>query len=791
MHRIRQTAALLATFLFVVLASAPSARAQDSGAGDPDEIMIAEGLSVANIKVRHLEGDIAVDGVLDESFWKHAGRYEIERESYPARLAPSPVETEVYFARLNDSLVLGFVAHDPDPDRIQAPLRDRDGIERDDYVGVSLDLTGKMLVSYEFYVSASGVQMDWVRNRVDDTRARDWDANWEAAAQLESHGYTVEMQIPLAELEIPVGLDDLKRLVMFKRHYPREVRHHLGKLAVITPVANPVLPKQRATLTPSVTYITGRSRDAAERTDWDTENDFKLSVDAESKLTPSLGLLATVNPNYLEVEADLTETSINDPFTPLVPEKRPFFTRGSETFGTLVDLVYTRNIEAPRAGLKIAGTTGHMTMGDFVVDDRELRLIVPGNLSSATKTLDLDSVSAAMRHRYDLKRGLSAGLLGTVRAGESDYHNLVAGVDLYAKPNLHDELRAQWAWSSSQYPSELEEKLLEDVDEDYDEMSDVGLPGETRFNEQVMRVNPNEAYSDDAWSLRYKHSRRNGYLSARYADVGDEFRGDLGYMPRVDYRLGSVGAGVDHYMSYRDQGNMRFRLSGSYTKQQSQAGDLIFESRDAWLNYWGLLQSWVRLGYRNRDRVAKRYLQNTLMIADNAPQFKEQQFEFRVESSPLRNGRLVLAGKFGDQIDTDNYRLGDLVELKPGIVWSVGQKFEVSIDDTYRQLDVEGGRLFTENYLRASLTYQFRRASFMRVTLVDDLVRRDPELYLYEEVNKLERETTAEILFAWKPTQRNTFLVGANLGATDVDQLDDPRLDDMAVYVKYSRAFRM
>ena len=67
---------------------------------------------------------------------------------------------------------------------------------------------------------------------------------------------------------------------------------------------------------------------------------------------------------------------------------------------------------------------------------------------------------------------------------------------------------------------------------------------------------------------------------------------------------------------------------------------------------------------------------------------------------------------------------------------------------------------------------------------------RDPDLYLFEDADPLERATTGEILFAWKPTQLNTFFIGAKTGAVDSDQLDNPELEDMAFYIKYKRAFR-
>ena len=56
----------------------------------------------------------------------------------------------------------------------------------------------------------------------------------------------------------------------------------------------------------------------------------------------------------------------------------------------------------------------------------------------------------------------------------------------------------------------------------------------------------------------------------------------------------------------------------------------------------------------------------------------------------------------------------------------------MTILNTYKQLDVEGGRLFTENYFRLSLTYQFRKGTFARFTYIDDYIRRDPDLYLFE-----------------------------------------------------------
>ena len=71
------------------------------------------------------------------------------------------------------------------------------------------------------------------------------------------------------------------------------------------------------------------------------------------------------------------------------------------------------------------------------------------------------------------------------------------------------------------------------------------------------------------------------------------------------------------------------------------------------------------------------------------------------------------------------------------------------------------------------------------------MIKRDPDLYLYEEEDRQEQETSAEILSAWKPSQRNAFLLGIKANAIDGDELENPRLEDARIYVKYARAFRL
>jgi hypothetical protein len=302
---------------------------KDEDENEPPAIDLHEILQVQALDLPVLAGEWSIDGVLDESFWEQAARYEIKLETYPALLEPSPVKTEVLIARIDDNLMIGFVAHDPEPEKIQAPLRDRDSIEFDDYVGFSVDLSGKLMTRYEFYVTASGIQGDWVHDKVDDLRSRDWDANWESGATIGDHGYTVEMRIPLAQLTIPVGKDQ-RRLLLFKRHYPRAIRHHLNAITDREVASSKDTLKKRLLVIPSLTLLNEQSRNAEEDEDWEADYKSEFGLDIGYKITPSLDLLATYNPNFLEIEADLIDWSINDPFTPLVVESGQLYSRRQE-----------------------------------------------------------------------------------------------------------------------------------------------------------------------------------------------------------------------------------------------------------------------------------------------------------------------------------------------------------------------------------------------------------------------------------------------------------------------------
>src|SRR5438094_344132 len=136
-------------------------------------------------------------------------------------------------------------------------------------------------------------------------------------------------------------------------------------------------------------------------------------------LTQNLGLTATANPDFSQVEADIGQVTLNQRFALFYPEKRPFFLEGLEQFDTPNSLIYTRRIAQPVFGTKLAGKVGGTGIAYLgAVDNSD---------QSATGA---HPVYNMLRLRRDLGPTSTLGVAYTDRIDGDDY-NRVLGVDAH------------------------------------------------------------------------------------------------------------------------------------------------------------------------------------------------------------------------------------------------------------------------------------------------------------------------------------------------------------------------
>ncbi|MEL6200398.1 MAG: carbohydrate binding family 9 domain-containing protein, partial [Pseudomonadota bacterium] len=139
-----------------------------------------------------MEGNIIVDGALNEAFWQSATVVTLDYETIPDENTPADVRTEVLIAENGDKLLVAFRAFDPEPDSIVAYLSDRDAAYSDDFVGIVLDTFNDERRAFEFFANPLGIQMDLTFDDVNGNEDDSWDAIWDSAWQITDDGFIVE-----------------------------------------------------------------------------------------------------------------------------------------------------------------------------------------------------------------------------------------------------------------------------------------------------------------------------------------------------------------------------------------------------------------------------------------------------------------------------------------------------------------------------------------------------------------------------------------------------------------------
>ncbi|MBD3867163.1 MAG: carbohydrate binding family 9 domain-containing protein [Acidobacteria bacterium] len=343
---------------------------------------------------------------------------------------PASQHTDVYLGYDDLNLYVVFVAFDDEPDKIRAHLSRRDNLHGDDAVEIQLDTFLDHRQAYTFLLNPLGVQWDAIWNEGGDFD-RSWDTVWQSRGQLTDQGYVVWISIPFKSLRFPdtgeqhwgfLLVRDIPRNneSSFYPQMTKRVQSRLSQEGVMGGIRG-ISPGRNAQINP---YATARSfrladGDNAVTGDFIRDQEFDGGLDAKMVFKDAMVLDFTANPDFSQVESDEPQITVNERFELFFPEKRPFFLENADYFRTPINLLFTRRIADPRAGVRLTGKTGRNNFGLLFIDDE-----APGKLNGSGDIATIGTV----RYRRDLFRQSSVGLLLTDRE-LGDGYNRVASVD--------------------------------------------------------------------------------------------------------------------------------------------------------------------------------------------------------------------------------------------------------------------------------------------------------------------------------------------------------------------------
>ncbi len=276
-----------------------------------------------------------INGKLDESIWKTLPLATGFIQHAPYAGKPCSFHTEVRMGYDNTALYIGAMMEDPSPDSILTGLGKRDDWDvNSDIFAITVDPFNDGLSAFEFWVSASGVQIDkFLSNSGGGFK---WDAVWESATQVTDKGWTAEIRIPFSAIRFPKKDVQTWGIILWRniRRYDEwatwdlidpQVHGMLKQSQKYAPVTN-VEPPTRLSFTP---YVSGYAENYSYSDSWD--HSFNGGMDIKYGINESFTLDMTLIPDFGQVQSDDKVLNLS-PYEVKYDEKRQFFTEGVELF---------------------------------------------------------------------------------------------------------------------------------------------------------------------------------------------------------------------------------------------------------------------------------------------------------------------------------------------------------------------------------------------------------------------------------------------------------------------------
>ncbi|MBM4117210.1 carbohydrate binding family 9 domain-containing protein [bacterium] len=674
-----------------------------------------------SLTLRPAAGEIRIDGLLDDPGWAGAAVAENFAESSPGDNSEPPVATRVLVTYDAEQLYLAFIAED-DSAEVRAGLRDRDAIWQDDYLGIILDTYADQAWAYELFVNPLGIQGD-LRLVAGGGEDIGFDLVWTSEGRLTATGFQVEVAVPFASLLFPDAEEQVWRAT-FWRDRKRNFRERSTWAAVDRDEAcwmcqfgtlrgiRAVKPGGGLSLLPAMIAHQGAGLANADDPDspWqrgDSRADFGLGL--AYTFGPNLAIEGAFNPDFSQVESDAAQIDVNTPFALFYEERRPFFQRGSNLFGSWINAIYTRSINDPYVAAKVTARRGPYELLLLSAQDERSPFILPFEESSRI-LLGGESLSNILRLRRSYAGSSFIGALLTDRrhGAEFDKHGLrlpadggagtVAGLDWALR------FRDNWRWEFQALGSRTQEPV--------DSLLSVPLVAQNlRFDGgRYSAALDGERFLGHALYTSLERSGRRWNFDIDARQTSPAFRAENGFISTSNRRDLSGWMGWDFRPASRfvESVQPRFSVGGAWNYAGKQKDEWFVPAVDLNLlkqTHVELVQMWSAENYRGVqfDGIRRTSVEFSCNPS-SAAQFGAElhwAHTIRRTAAPFLGRQRAVAG-------WASLRLGQRTVIWPSLEWT-----RMEHPDT-------GDEVFRGYVARTRLDLQFTRRLFLRAIVQYD-----------------------------------------------------------------------
>lgn len=512
-------------------------------------------------KLQRSVDEIVLDGLLEEDSWKNA---EVATGFYmviPHDDREASYESEVRMTYDDQFFYFGIICYDDDSEPVVQSLRRDWTWPLTENFSIYIDPFNDYTNGFTFGISPYGAQRE---GTIDDGTAvnSDWDSKWFSEVKRYPDKWVAEMKIPFKSIRYNEN-SSVWNMQFFRNHLKRneratwiavEQQYTPSALTFSGKIIWPELPPKAGRNISLIPYTLGSySENREEGTAGSFTTNF--GMDAKVAVTPSLNLDLTINPDFSQVEVDQQVINLSR-FEFQFPERRQFFLENADLFGKF-GFPNSRAFFSRRIGIA-TDTIGRTEQIPIIGGARLSGKIGPKwRLGLLNMQTDKKESIGQPYQNYSVvalqKQVFSRSNIGFVFVNRQSL-----GVDTSA-PGIYsrDLVRRETTGVDTLDSFRLYNRV---IGVEYNLFSeDTRWQGDFYYQRSYDAWNNGGSYNHGAF-IRYQ--RRHYSVFYTHTSIGEGFRADVGFVPRVGYHSANFGPSLISYPKSEKIISMTTGLSG-------------------------------------------------------------------------------------------------------------------------------------------------------------------------------------------------------------------------------------
>lgn len=702
-----------------------------------------------------------IDGIISDDEWNNAIEVDLDYEVNPGNNISPKEKTKVFIVYSDTHLYIGFKAY-ANPKEVRASIRSRDdlGMISDDFVLIAFDTYGDSRNNYLLLANAFGSQLDArAVNAITDEDRYDinFNVDFETKGNIVSDGFEIEFKIPFASLPFPNGNNQEwnfnfrrnsfrngvpieLRSQPFDRTAPCQICQTTDKL-----ILKDIKIEKRIEFLPYVAgNVTGKKETILDQINYEKFNP-NLGLGINLDLSKNSTLELTLNPDFSQVEADVTQIDVNSSVALEYPERRPYFNRGTDIVQYTTGAFYSRSINNPLISTKLISQGKKERVFFLTALDQNSVYQIAGEDRSYLGQGD-ESFVNVLRYQRLINKNSRLGLLTTNRYYKNGGYGNLLGTDGWFL--LSDKLR---------FTYEVFLNFNKEPNADWIDSND-NIFGRTVTLD-------NQTFTGKSINIQLYRNTEKWMSYLTYRDFSPNFQADVGFIVKNNRKWGTL---YHAYQTFPNKPALQYFSIGTKADILYTYEDYLKTiSVDGILSIKTLFNTEINFTH-DRD-VFKNFLGRDYR---NLPSNR-----FQIRSSPNESLAINLNLTFGRDLayNEENPEIGREFNFYFMPAIQLSNKLRISPSIRYARLRYMNNDNYYYNgsISRFSIRYQFN--NFFNVRIVS-------------EYNTFSERFFIQPLIQWNPNPSTVFYIGGNQNSLN-DFNDNMysifRVDQTQIFLKF------